>query len=120
MISFRLLLCRSSIPYSQHKTNEGVLHIKLEGMNTCSFTFISSRTRLPCGVYGVERTWDYLQREFDRQSEGLPGARYYETFGPGPLLFAVIDDTVYYHDQNQWFPYATASNISHGKIKIDD
>ena len=97
-IYIRLLVFRSSIPYSRHKTNEGVLHIKLEKMDTCSFTFISSRTNLPCDVYGIERTWENLQREFDRQSGGLPNARYYETFGPGPLLFAVIGDTVYYHE----------------------
>ena len=89
-------------------------------MNTCTFTFTTARTLLSCEVYGVERTWEYLQREFNRRSEGLKDARYYERFGPGPLLFAVIGDAVYYNDQNQWCPYESASKVSHGIIEIED
>ncbi len=89
-------------------------------MNTCSFTFISSRTLLPCHVFGVERTWEYLKQEFDRRSDGLPDAKYYETIGTGPQLFAVVGDLVYYHDEEKWFPYQTATNIEYGLMKIDD
>ncbi|CAF3695544.1 unnamed protein product [Rotaria sp. Silwood1] len=52
---------------------------------------------------GIERTWDYLKHEFDREGNGLPDptARYFETIGPGPQLFAVVTPSVYYHDQRQ-------------------
>ncbi|CAF1463014.1 unnamed protein product [Rotaria magnacalcarata] len=89
-------------------------------MNTCSFTFTSLRTQLPCDVLGVERTWEYLKREFDRYSDGLPDAKYYETMGSGPQLFAVVGDTVYYHDEEKWFPYTSATNIVHDTINLDD
>jgi hypothetical protein len=71
-------------------------------------------------VLGIERTWEYLKQEFNRYSDGLPDARYYETMGPGPQLFAVVGDKVYYHDEEQWFPYVTAINISRGIIDIND
>lgn len=89
-------------------------------MNTCSFTFISIRTLLPCHVFGVERTWEYLKAEFGRQSDGLPDAKYYETMGPGPQLFAVVGDQVYYHDEEKWFPYASSTNIVHGVMDVDE
>jgi hypothetical protein len=89
-------------------------------MNTCSFTFTSLRTRLPCRVLGVERTWEYLKEEFNRHSDGLPNAKYNETRGLGPHLFAVVDDTVYYHDEEKWFPYISAINIEYGIMNIDD
>ncbi len=88
-------------------------------MNTCKFTLVSIRTLLPCNVLGVERTWEYLKQEFYRQSDGLPDAKYYETIGPGPQLFAVVGDTVYYHDEEKWFPYTSATNIEHGIMNID-
>ncbi|CAF1550109.1 unnamed protein product [Adineta ricciae] len=89
-------------------------------MTTFSFTFISLRTKLPCHVSGVERTWEYLKKEFNRQSDGLPGARYYETMGAGPQLFAVLDNEVYYHDEEQWFPYKSAMNLVQGTIVTDE
>jgi len=89
-------------------------------MNTCSFTFTSLRTQLPCHVFGIQRTWEYLKEEFDRHSDGLPDAKYYETRGPGPQLFAAVDNTVYYHDEEKWFPYITATNVEYGIMNIDD
>ena len=53
-------------------------------------------------------------------SDGLPDATYYETMGPGPQLFAVVRNTVYYHAQEKWFPYNSASNIVYGIMNIDD
>jgi len=52
---------------------------------------------------GVERTWDYLKTEFERHSDGLsnPTAKYFETIGPGPELFAVDSLYVYYHDNTK-------------------
>jgi hypothetical protein len=91
-------------------------------MNTCSFTFVSLRTNLPCRVMGIERTWDYLKNEFDRQGDGLldPIARYFETIGPGPQLFAVLPLCVYYHDQQQWFKYKSAYDIVFDTMAIPD
>ena len=89
-------------------------------MNTCSFTFISLRTGFPCRSTGIERTWDYLKREFGRNSDGLPDAKYYETLGPGPQLFAVVNDQVYYHHDNKWSAYITATDISYGIVNIED
>jgi len=69
---------------------------------------------------GIERTWDYLKKEFDRQGDGLPdsAARYFETVGPGPLLFAVAGSSVYYHDQEQWFKYKSAFDIVFDTMEI--
>ena len=89
-------------------------------MNTCAFTFISLRTSLPCRTFGIERTWNYLKEECDRHSDGLPDAKYYETIGPGPQLFAVVGDTVYYHFNEKWFSYRTATDIQHGIMNIEE
>ncbi|CAF3923306.1 unnamed protein product [Adineta steineri] len=81
--------------------------------NICSFTFIS-QAEIPVYVTGVQRSWNFLKLEFDRQSDGLPSpnARYYQTLYTGPKLFAVDDnDVVYYHDAEQWTPYSSASII---------
>ncbi|CAF0788986.1 unnamed protein product [Adineta steineri] len=83
--------------------------------NICSFTFIS-QAQIPVYVTGVERSWNFLKLEFDRQSDGLPSpnARYYQTLYAGPKLFAVDDnDVVYYHDAEQWTPYSSASIITY-------
>ena len=89
-------------------------------MNTCSFTFTSLRTNLLCHVIGVERTWEYLKQEFNRHSDGLSDAKYYETMGAGPQLFAIVGDTVYYHDEEKWHPYVTATNVVYEIMDIDD
>jgi hypothetical protein len=87
---------------------------------TCSFTYINYRTGLPIRVLGVERTWEYLEEEFNRKSDGLSDAKYYEVFGPGPQLFAVVGTQVYYHHDNKWFPYDSACDITYGILNFDD
>lgn len=89
-------------------------------MNTCSFTFVSHRTGLPCRVTGIERTWDYLKGEFDREGDGLPDpeAKYFETIGAGPQIFGVAGPAVYYHDQQKWFKYKSAFDIVPGTMDI--
>lgn len=89
-------------------------------MNACNFTFYSLRTKLPCEVTGIERTWEFLKNEFNRNGDGLPNARYYETIGPGPHLFAVVGDTVYYNEDEKWFPYNSATNMAFGIMNIDN
>lgn len=91
-------------------------------MNTCSFSYVTLRQNLPCRAIGVERTWEYLKNEFDRQGEGLqdPTAKYFETIGQGPQLFAVTDQAVFYHDQQRWFKYKSAFNIVHDVMTIPD
>ena len=90
-------------------------------MNTCSFTYVTLRTLLPCRATGLERSWEYLKREFNRQGEGLPdpSAKYFETITCGPQLFAVTgSSSVFYHDQGQWCKYKSAYDIEHGTISI--
>ncbi|CAF1026565.1 unnamed protein product [Adineta steineri] len=91
-------------------------------MNTCSFTYVSLRTNLPCRVMGIERTWDYLKVEFDREGGGLleSTAKYFETIGPGPQLFAVADHSAYYHDQQQWFKYRSAYDIVFDTMEVPE
>ncbi|CAF1468723.1 unnamed protein product [Adineta ricciae] len=88
---------------------------------TCSFTYISNRTFQPRRVTGGERTWEYLKERFSRASEGLPdpSARYFETIGFGPFLFAVIGNDVFHHDREKWLHYESATNIEYGTIIID-
>lgn len=88
-------------------------------MDTCAFTFQGSHTNLWYRVLGIKRTWDYLKEAFNREGEGLPDARYYETMGPGPQLFAVIGEKVYYHDNNEWFQYSSATDVVHGTLSLD-
>ena len=89
-------------------------------MNTCSFSYVTLRTHLPCRATGVERTWEYLKREFNREGDGLPdpAARYFETVGSGPQLFATDATSVYYHDQQKWHQYRSAYDIEYGIIEI--
>ncbi len=91
-------------------------------MNTCNFTYVTLRTNLPCRVMGIERTWEYLKSEFDREGDGLsdPTAKYFETIGQGPQLFAVVENSVYYHDQQQWFKYRSAFDIVHGTMEVPE
>lgn len=91
-------------------------------MNTCSFSYITLRTNLPCRATGVERTWEYLKAEFNREGDGLPypEARYYETIGSGPQLFATSGNDVYYHDQQKWHQYKSAYDIEFSKMELPE
>ena len=83
--------------------------------DTCTFSYIAKRDWAPKTAVGVESTWLALKLEFNRQGEGLPGARYYKTISKqGPQLFAVkLDETVWYHDDNKWHKYLTATDIKY-------
>ncbi len=91
-------------------------------MNTCSFSYVTLSTKLPCRAMGIERTWEYLKNEFDREGDGLPDptAKYFETIGAGPQLFAVVDQSVYYHDQQKWFKYKSAFDIVHDTMEVPE
>ena len=91
-------------------------------VNTCSFTYVSLRSYLPQHVMGVERTWDYLKNEFYRDGDGLQGSgvRYFETITAGPQLFAVRTPHVFYHHDNQWHQYNSASDIVFGTMEIPE
>ena len=91
-------------------------------INTCSFTFVSLHTNLSRRVVGIERTWDYLKNDFHRDGDGLPGSgvRYFETITTGPQLFAVRTPHVFYHHDNQWYQYISASDIVFGTMEIPE
>ena len=89
-------------------------------MKTCSFTYVAVRTGLPCRSTGVERTWEYLKEEFNRNGDALPDATYYETIGLGPQLFAVVNDRVYYHHDSKWVAYVTAAFLTYGTIAMEE
>ena len=89
-------------------------------MNTCSFSYTGVRTKQLCRATGVERTGEYLQREFNRDGEPLPGAKYYETIGAGPQVFAVANGQVYYYQDKKWVQYTTAFDVTSGNIAIND
>ncbi|CAF1035530.1 unnamed protein product [Adineta ricciae] len=84
--------------------------------DTCTFSYISIRDCQPKIATGIERAWLDLKLEFSRQGEGLAGAKYYKTVSlQGPQLFAVkFDQTVWYHDNNEWHRYITATDIKYG------
>ncbi|UJR08283.1 hypothetical protein I4U23_012555 [Adineta vaga] len=87
--------------------------------NTCSFKYISLRTQLPVQAKGIERTLNYLKAEFNVNCIELPSARYYQTIGPGPELFAVIDTVVFYQVDSHWYSYRTATDIEYGMMNFD-
>jgi hypothetical protein len=86
-------------------------------MDTCQFNYINRRTRLETTARGVERSWDDLKVECHREGPGIPGATYYKRLGTaGPELFAVMNENeVFYHDEGEWYQYATATNILFGR-----
>ncbi|UJR11376.1 hypothetical protein I4U23_015556 [Adineta vaga] len=90
--------------------------------DTCTFNFISKRDGQPKTATGIEQSWLDLKIEFSRQGEGLPGATYYKTISlQGPQLFAVKpDQTVWYHDENRWFKYRTATAIKYDRLYGED
>jgi len=61
-------------------------------------------------VVGVPAAWEDLKAKLSAPGPGpkefdgdiLPGMAVYETVGPGPKLFAVVDGRVYYHDFGKW------------------
>lgn len=87
-------------------------------MNTCSFSFTGSRTEIFGHCIGVEQTWEYLKKEFNRVGDGLPNAKYYETIGLGPLLFAVVGEQVYYHYRGEWIPYTSCCDVTFGVLDL--
>ena len=91
-------------------------------VNTCSFSYVRLRTNIPCRARGVEREWDHLKAQFEREGDGLPNptARYFETISCGPQLFAVDPSQVYYHDNKKWHPYRSAYDIEFGTMEIQN
>ena len=91
-------------------------------MDTCEFSYISRADSMPKRVLGIERSWEELKEEMDRTGSGYPGAAYFKTISvQGPHLFAVInDDSVFYHDNNQWYRYITAYDIRFGTMESND
>ena len=73
---------------------------------------------MPRHVLGVEQSWEELKRDMGRTGPGYPGAIYFKTISvQGPQLFAVVnEDTVFYHENEQWHRYITACDIKFGVI----
>jgi hypothetical protein len=90
--------------------------------DTCTFSYVAAKDFAPRTTTGIERSWLDLKLEFNRQGEGLPGATYYKTISEqGPQLFAVRpDQTVWYHDENKWHKYITATNVTYDKVRSKD
>ena len=89
-------------------------------METCQFSYIQRNTVRSITALGVERSWEQLQAEFNRDGPGLSGATYYKTISfRGPELFAVVnEECVFYHDKGQWQRYLTATDIKIGIMNI--
>ena len=87
-------------------------------MDTCRFSYVQKVTALPITAFGVERSWEQLQVEFDRHGPGYPGATYFKTISlKGPQLFAVVNNAwVLYHDNEQWHRYISATDIKLGRM----
>jgi hypothetical protein len=90
--------------------------------DTCTFSYVALKDSAPRTTKGIERSWLDLKIEFNRQGEGLPGAKYYKTISEqGPQLFAVkLDQTVWYHDANKWHRYQTATDVKYDKMHSED
>ncbi|CAF1180249.1 unnamed protein product [Rotaria sordida] len=88
----------------------------------CTFSYISAKDYAPTTATGIERSWLDLKLEFNRKGDGLSGAKYYKTISvQGPQLFAVkMDQTVWYHDENKWHRYQTATDVKYDKIQLPD
>ncbi|CAF2723553.1 unnamed protein product [Rotaria sp. Silwood2] len=90
--------------------------------DTCTFSYVAAKDSAPKTATGIERAWRDLKLEFSRKGDGLPGAKYYKTISvQGPQLFAVkIDQTVWYHDEDKWHMYQTATDVKYDKIQLPD
>lgn len=91
-------------------------------MQTCQFSYIGRNTNLPVTALGIERSWDNLKVEFARSGPGVPGAAYYKTISlQGPQIFAILNENqAFYHDNNQWYCYATATDIKIDRMDTTD
>jgi hypothetical protein len=81
----------------------------------CEFTFTSAVSLRYIDAKGIESSWYDLKRKFDLQgAECNSLASYYEKISQqGPQLFAIVNNTfVFYHDQDQWYNYRSAQNIT--------
>lgn len=87
-------------------------------MDTCQFSYISRTTYEIVTALGIEQCWNDIKSEFELAVGPLSGAKYYKTISlQGPQLFAVKSkESVWYHDEGQWFCYRTACDIKQGVI----
>jgi serine/threonine protein kinase len=79
----------------------------------CAFLFTGGEFKKAVTVFGIETSWEWLKmfsRE-NRTSGGVPDfadARYFWTVGPGPELFAISGNKVFFHDHDMWFNQTAA------------
>jgi hypothetical protein len=80
----------------------------------CEFNYIRETDYVMVHAKGIESSWYYLKRRFDRKDPEMDRkASYYERDSvQGPELFAIVNgDSVFYHHENKWSQYKTAENI---------
>jgi hypothetical protein len=84
-------------------------------LEMCEFTFTAKNDSQFIHAKGIESSWHDLKQKFNRQgAEYNPTASYYEkTSDRGPKLFAIVNNnSVFYHDNNEWYTYVSARNIT--------
>ncbi|CAE6947868.1 unnamed protein product [Symbiodinium sp. CCMP2456] len=99
--------------------------IKLSQRRAFRFTTHSRRLVL---ARGFRTSWPWLKAN-STEDRGEPleaeDVKYYKTVGPGPELFAVSGQQVYYEDKKKWVPYNSSvlqewSEIQHVEIKFEE
>ncbi|CAF1133536.1 unnamed protein product [Rotaria sordida] len=64
--------------------------------DTCTFSYVATKDRAPKTPTGIECSWLDLKLEFNRQGDGVPGAKYYKTITKeGPQLYQTATDVKY-------------------------
>jgi hypothetical protein len=77
---------------------------------------------MPKRALGIEQSWEELQRDLGRTGPGCSDALYFKSVSTqGPQLFAVVNDnSVFYHDNGQWYQYITAYDIKLGAMESNN
>ncbi|CAE8606513.1 unnamed protein product [Polarella glacialis] len=90
----------------------------LSNPNRYEFTYFSNVTKMTIRVVGLPASWEDLKIKLNKgiplefDGEMLSGMAVHETIGPGPKVFGVVGDRVYYHDAGVWNQYISCTPIA--------
>lgn len=86
---------------------------KIQLADRVSFTYLSFAGRKVL-ARGFRTTWPWLvSKSVEERGAGMPDcdACYYKTLGPGPELFGVVGNSVFYNHSKEWRKYNSAKIV---------
>ena len=86
---------------------------KIQVADRVAFTYLSFAGRKVL-ARGFRTTWHWLvSKSVEERGAGMPDcdACYYKTLGPGPELFGVVGNSVFYNHSGEWRKYNSAKIV---------